>query len=40
MVAVAIWEQLEEPVREAGATLHAVKLIETPRIYVEYFGEK
>lgn len=40
MVAVAIWEQLEGPVAEAGAALHAVKLIETPRIYVEYFGEK
>jgi 6-pyruvoyltetrahydropterin/6-carboxytetrahydropterin synthase len=36
--AVGIWDQLEEPIRLHGAVLHAVKLIETNRIYVEYYG--
>ncbi|HOI87911.1 MAG TPA: 6-carboxytetrahydropterin synthase [Lentimicrobium sp.] len=37
-LAIAIWEQLESPVREAGAALHSVKLYETERNFVEYFG--
>lgn len=35
----AIWEQLE-PHLPTGVQLHSLKLYETPRIYVEYFGEK
>jgi 6-pyruvoyltetrahydropterin/6-carboxytetrahydropterin synthase len=38
--AVAIWEELEEDIKQSGAQLHCVKLIETQRIYVEYFGNK
>lgn len=38
-VAIAIWEQLAEEIAAAGASLHCVKLIETARIYVEYYGE-
>ena len=36
-LATAIWQQLE-PHLPAGVQLHCVKLYETPRIYVEYFG--
>lgn len=38
-LAVAIWQQLEPHLPE-NVQLHAIKLYETPRIYVEYFGEK
>ena len=33
----AIWEQLEQHLPD-GAGLHCIRLYETPRIYVEYFG--
>ena len=33
----AIWEQLA-PHLPAGVVLHRIKLCETPRIFVEYFG--
>ena len=35
---IAIWQQLK-PHIPAGVQLHCIKLYETPRIYVEYFGE-
>ncbi|MBN8676291.1 MAG: 6-carboxytetrahydropterin synthase [Chitinophagales bacterium] len=37
-LAIAIWRQLV-PHLPAGVQLYAIKLYETPRIYVEYFGE-
>ncbi|RAI98449.1 6-pyruvoyltetrahydropterin/6-carboxytetrahydropterin synthase [Chitinophaga skermanii] len=37
--AIAIWEQLEQHLPE-GAALHCIKLYETPKIYVEYYGGK
>jgi len=37
-LAVAIWKQIA-PHLPAGVKLHCVKLYETPRICVEYFGE-
>lgn len=37
-LAIAIWQQLV-PHLPAGIALHCIKLYETPRIYVEYFGE-
>lgn len=37
-LAIGIWEQLQNHL-PAGVRLHAVKLCETPRIFVEYFGE-
>lgn len=37
-LAVGIWNQLK-PHLPADVQLHCVKLYETPRIYVEYFGE-
>jgi 6-pyruvoyltetrahydropterin/6-carboxytetrahydropterin synthase len=36
-VAIGIWQQLEGHLPE-GVYLHCIKLYETPRIYVEYFG--
>ncbi len=33
-----IWQQLA-PHLPQGVTLHCIKLVETPRIFVEYFGE-
>ena len=36
--AIGIWNELKPHVEKAGAQLHCVKLYETPRIYVEYFG--
>lgn len=35
---VAIWEQLEEPVRALGCALHCVKVQETENNYAEYHG--
>jgi 6-pyruvoyltetrahydropterin/6-carboxytetrahydropterin synthase len=32
-----IWRQLEDKL--AGGKLHQIRLYETPRIYVDYFGE-
>ena len=37
-LAMAIWDQLEPVLKNEGADLHCVKLQETLRIYVEYFG--
>lgn len=37
VLAVEIWKQLEPHLPE-GVKLHCIKLQETPRIYVEYFG--
>jgi 6-pyruvoyltetrahydropterin/6-carboxytetrahydropterin synthase len=36
--AIAIWDELNPHVTAVGAQLHCVKLYETPRIYVEYYG--
>ena len=36
---IGIWEQLV-PHIPSSIELHCLKLYETPRIYVEYFGEK
>lgn len=37
-LAIAIWEQLETPIKELGADLHCVKISETENNDVEYFG--
>ncbi len=36
-LAVAIWQQLS-PYLTGNSQLHCVKIYETPKIYVEYFG--
>ncbi|MBC9913647.1 6-carboxytetrahydropterin synthase [Chitinophaga sp. G-6-1-13] len=38
-LAIAIWDQLT-PHLPAEVQLHCIKLYETPRIYVEYYGGK
>lgn len=37
-LAVGIWN-IMQPLLPADVKLHCIKLYETPRIYVEYFGE-
>ncbi len=37
-LSIEIWKQLS-PHLPSGVTLHCIKLYETPRIYIEYFGE-
>lgn len=37
-LAVGIWGQLNDKIKDQGATLHCIKLYETPKNYVEYFG--
>ncbi|MEO6683519.1 MAG: 6-carboxytetrahydropterin synthase [Ginsengibacter sp.] len=37
-LAIGIWQQLQ-PHLPASVHLHCIKLYETPRIFVEYFGE-
>lgn len=36
--AISIWNELIQHVEKQGVQLHCIKLQETPRIYVEYFG--
>jgi 6-pyruvoyltetrahydropterin/6-carboxytetrahydropterin synthase len=36
--AMSIWNELKPHIEKSTARLHCVKLLETPRIYVEYFG--
>ena len=38
-LAIAIWEELEKNL-PAEIKLHSIKLYETPRIFVEYFGKQ
>lgn len=37
-LALGIWKVLQ-PYLPSGVVLHCIKLYETPRIYVEYFGD-
>ena len=37
-LAIQIWERLQPVLLKEGTVLHCVKLQETPRIFVEYFG--
>jgi 6-pyruvoyltetrahydropterin/6-carboxytetrahydropterin synthase len=37
-LAIAVWKELQPHLPE-GVQLHCIKLYETPRIYVEYYGE-
>jgi hypothetical protein len=39
MLAIAIWEQIETPINKLGCKLHCVKLQETEKNFVEYFGK-
>jgi 6-pyruvoyltetrahydropterin/6-carboxytetrahydropterin synthase len=37
-LAIGIWEQIEEPLSQLGATLHCVKVYETEKNSAEYYG--
>jgi len=37
-LAIGIWNQLSEPIKEMGASLHSIKLYETENNFVEYLG--
>jgi 6-pyruvoyltetrahydropterin/6-carboxytetrahydropterin synthase len=37
-LAIAVWNELKNPVEEAGAVLHCVKIEETENNYIEYYG--
>ncbi|WP_118950203.1 6-pyruvoyl trahydropterin synthase family protein [Taibaiella helva] len=37
-LAIGIWNELEPHIAREGAILHGIRLYETPKIYVEYFG--
>jgi 6-pyruvoyltetrahydropterin/6-carboxytetrahydropterin synthase len=39
VLAIAIWEELENSIREMGAILHCIKVQETENNFVEYFGK-
>lgn len=39
VLCVEIWKQIDNPIKELGATLHCVKLLETENNFVEYYGE-
>lgn len=39
MLTIAIWEQIENPINKLGCKLHCVKLQETEKNCVEYFGK-
>lgn len=38
-LAVAIWAQLDAPIKALGVKLHCVRVQETENNYVEYFGD-
>ncbi len=38
ILTIAIWEQLEDPIKKEGSELHSIKLYETENNFVEYFG--
>jgi len=38
-LAIGIWDQLESPISKLGATLHCVRVFETEKNSVEYFGK-
>ena len=40
VLAVSIWEEIEEEIKRKGANLVSVKISETENNSVEYFGEK
>ena len=39
VLAVEIWKQIEVPIHALGCRLHCVRIQETEKNYVEYFGE-
>ena len=38
-LAIEIWKQINEPIQQLGCTLYCIKIKETEKNFVEYFGE-
>ena len=38
-LAIGIWNEINDPLKSYGATLHCVKIIETENNIIEYYGE-
>lgn len=38
MLAIGVWQQLENEIKQLGATLHSVKIFESENNSAEYFG--
>jgi 6-pyruvoyltetrahydropterin/6-carboxytetrahydropterin synthase len=38
-IAIAIWNQLSEPIKKEGAQLYSIRIAETENNFIEYFGE-
>ena len=38
VLAIEIWKQIQQSINSLGCTLHCVKIQETEKNYVEYFG--
>jgi 6-pyruvoyltetrahydropterin/6-carboxytetrahydropterin synthase len=39
-LAIAVWDQLKDPIEKEGAWLHCIKIEETENNSIEYYGEK
>lgn len=37
-IIVAIWERIQQPIKDSGCELHSLKLCESENNYAEYFG--
>jgi 6-pyruvoyltetrahydropterin/6-carboxytetrahydropterin synthase len=37
-VAIGIWNELKPHIEKLGAQMHCIRVVETPHIYVEYYG--
>jgi 6-pyruvoyltetrahydropterin/6-carboxytetrahydropterin synthase len=38
-LAIGIWDQIEGPIKDLGARLYCVKVVETEKNFVEYLGK-
>jgi 6-pyruvoyltetrahydropterin/6-carboxytetrahydropterin synthase len=38
-LSIAIWNELDEPIRQLGAKLHRIRVQETENNYVDYYGD-
>lgn len=40
LLAIAVWDQLEPHIKNLGCLLHCIRIHETEKNYVEYYGSK
>jgi len=38
-IAIDVWQRLEPHLNKDGSRLHAIRIFETPDLYVDYFGD-